>query len=80
MGGQMSCLCYCDEDECQNTENDMKLYDISWPPQKPLADFLRNDGHICKECLDYWLVDYPGLVIEDDTYGVLMNPDFKDEK
>ena len=75
----MSCLCYCDEDDCRNTEEDVKLYDLSWDATKSLAKFLRNDGHICKECLDnIYLVDYPDLVIEDEIWGVIMNPDFKD--
>jgi len=76
----MSCLCYCDEDDCQNTEESVKLYDLSWDATKPLAKFLRNNGHICQECLEnIWLVDYPDLIIKDDTYGILLNPDFKDE-
>ena len=77
----MSCICYCDEDDCQNTEEDVKLYDVSWGPQQRLAKFIRNNGHICKECLDnVWLVDYPDLVIEHEIWGIIMNPDFKEDK
>ena len=77
----MSCLCYCDEDDCKNTAEDVELYDLSWDATASLARFIGNNGHICKECLDsVWLVDYPDLVIKDVIWGVIMNPDFREGK
>ena len=76
----MSCLCYCDEDDCQNTENDMKLYDLNYTATKSLGKFLRNNGHICQWCLDLAIEDYPNLVIEDDVFGPVLNPDFKEDE
>lgn len=76
----MSCICYCDEDDCRNTSEDIELYDLSWEKTKPLSDFLRKNGHICKECLEnIWLVDYPDLIIKYDVYGILLNPDFQEK-
>ena len=74
----MSCLCYCDEDDCQNTEEHCTVYNISYDIHKPLREKLGNNpSHICKDCVGWWNDDYTEeepLIIEDNIFDVVLNP------
>ena len=76
----MSCLRYCDSDDCYENENDVKMYDMSYKLNESLAKFIGNNGDICQYCIDTWIEDYPNLMIKDDIYDYIMNPEFKEDK
>ena len=73
----MSCVCYCDEDDCQNNDNNCTMYDISYKIHEPLRNKIgRFHQHICKDCVDWWNSDYTEkepLIIEDNIYDIILN-------
>lgn len=50
----MSTIKYCDMDDCRNTQEDCKVYDLDWNDQDGLPKLLglNKYDNVCSECID----------------------------
>jgi hypothetical protein len=77
----MSSLQLCDGDDCFNTENDRKIYNISGKTREFLRthcqfwfNFYIKD--ICQDCIDCANADYEGFFVIDDNGSLRIGDEY----
>lgn len=70
----MGTITYCDIDDCRNTQEEQKMYDMQWNMNNNVHKILgmRKYDDICQECVDMinseYKEDNPLVILSDDTY------------
>ena len=81
----MSTITYCDSDDCRNTDDKCKIYDLSWRLNNVNGEVWKALGmwtkysHICEECVQMWNDDYPNKFIVEDDY-LRINKDYVEDE